>query len=293
VGLRLIVSPMTTSPSRGGPSPTAAPQPPATTPPATPEQTRIELLERSRRGIVPLRKIFVQQGHGLDTRPGPLADFAARHDERALDALLLFHASASREPWELDHDPEVWIRALNLRATGTASSTRAAFSKIVGRLVKRQLVRRERRGRKPVITLLREDGTGEPYHHPWSKSAENIRENYLRLPHSYWSEGYAETFKLPGKVMLLIALSRPDDFWLPQERVREWYGISADTASRGLHELRDADILTQRTETITAPLSPTGLASHLHYTLAGPFSREAQDLAAKRGERMRSARRRQ
>jgi hypothetical protein len=51
--------------------------------------------------------------------------------------------------------------------------------------------------------------------------------------------------------------------------------------------------LTQRTETITAPLSPTGLASHLHYTLAGPFSREAQDLAAKRGERTRSARRRQ
>ena len=58
--------------------------------------------------------------------------------------------------------------------------------------------------------------------------------------------------------MLLIALSLSDDFRLPAEDVPDWYGISADTASRGLRGLIDHELLVMRKHFKTAPLSPVG-----------------------------------
>ncbi len=46
-----------------------------------------------------------------------------------------------------------------------------------------------------------------------------------------------ETLSLPGKAVLLIAHSLRPGFALPVEKAPEWYGISADTAQRGLAEL--------------------------------------------------------
>ena len=49
-----------------------------------------------------------------------------------------------------------------------------------------------------------------------------------------------------------------------------WYGISSDTAARGLHELADKDLLDVARKSRPEPLSPTNYVIEHLYTLHGP-----------------------
>jgi hypothetical protein len=248
------------------------PEPPA---PLTQQETIEDLLERSGRGFVPIRKSFVQQGRGKQTQAGPLASFVTGHDERALDMYLLAHAIASKDPWDCDFPSDMWVRALDLGSTATPAAARGAVSKILKRLEERKLIVRRRGGRSVYFRLLKEDGSSDPYQHPL-----NTGENWLRLPYSYWLDGYYLDLSLPAKAMLLVALSRPDGFYLPAERTRDWYGLSADSAERGLRELRSADLLTYSRQWRKEQRSKTGWIEQRTYTLIGSFSSAARDAAA-------------
>ena len=182
--------------------------------PLTQRETVEDLLAQSARGIVPIRKSFVQQGRGKDTRPGPLASFVTAHDARALDAYLFVHALASAEPWNCDYPAGTWVRALGLGAGAEAASARGAVSKVMKRLEDRNLITRSRSGRRSSVTLLREDGSGQPYEHPHRAGSDR----WLQLPYAYWLEGHYLAFSLPAKAMLLVALSLADGFYLPSER---------------------------------------------------------------------------
>jgi hypothetical protein len=168
----------------------------------TQHETVEDLLSQSARGIVPIRKSFVQQGRGKDTRPGPLASFVTAHDARALDAYLFVHALASAEPWNCDYPAGTWVRALGLGAGAEAASARGAVSKVMKRLEDRNLVTRSRSGRRSSVTLLREDGSGKPYEHPHRAGSDR----WLQLPYAYWLEGHYLAFSLPAKAMLLPAI---------------------------------------------------------------------------------------
>src|SRR5699024_9576108 len=157
--------------------------------------------------LVPIRTTFVQQGHDRTTRPGPLASFLKTHDERGLEAYLLVHAIASAHPWTCELGSTVWLRALGIPGDRNAG----AISKVMRRLADRNLVTRSRAGRTGVVQLLREDGSGDEYGHPARA------ERYFRLTYAYWRDDYFTTLSLPAKVMLLVALERPDDFYLPFE----------------------------------------------------------------------------
>ncbi|WP_127572613.1 hypothetical protein [Georgenia faecalis] len=139
-------------------------------------------------------------------------------------------------------------------------------------------VSRSRVRRRLSVTLLNEDGSRNPYGHP-----RHTGELWLRLPHAYWLEGHYKSLSFPGKTLLLIALSRPDGFYLPYDRASSWYGISADTAERGLRELREHGLLNVDVEWIKNPRSDDFYIEHRTYTLIGPFSKVSQDSAAKRG----------
>jgi hypothetical protein len=132
---------------------------------------------QAKRDSVPIRITFVQQGKGKDTKPGPLASFVSKHDERALDAYLFAHALASAEPWNCDYPSGTWIRALGLGDDAEPASAQAAASKIMKRLEDRKLITRGRVGRTSSITLLSEDGSGDAYTHP-----ATARHQYLKLP---------------------------------------------------------------------------------------------------------------
>lgn len=76
---------------------------------------------------------------------------------------------------------------------------------------------------------------------------------------------------MAGKVLLLIALSLDDDFALPIERARSWYGISPDTVQRGLAELEKANLLDVNVQYRTEPLAPAGYTQDRRFTLKAPF----------------------
>lgn len=265
--------------------PRATEPPTAGAPPPVPSgpETVAEMVRLSGRDAVPLRTEFLQITHSDGTRtPGPLASFVTAGDLRALMLYLLLVTKASAGDFEAALAAPVWARALDLwNPTGkTATST---ISKIWLRIERRHLIERRRRNRLAEVRLLREDGSGDPYTHPGQ-----ARDRHLKLPHAFWTTGPTEALRwyqhlsLPEITMLLIARSLGDGFRLPFESAPEWYGISADTASRGLHGLVDDGLLDVHKHFKSAPLAPQGYTAELHYTLMPPFGPKGVRSAASR-----------
>lgn len=249
------------------------------------DETVDDLLRTSARtsGAVPLRHVFVQQGAQREPSPGPLAFMLRAHDERGLDLFLLHRAVASAEPWDVTRDSRVWARALGIQ--GDIDSGVAAVSRTWHRLDKTySLIGRDRRGRLAKITALREDGLGKPYSYPKGTSRG---ERYFKIPYEYWTaeQRWYRTLPFRAKAMLLVSLSLPAGFVLPTERVPAWYGISADSADRGLRELDRAGLLRRELKIKKAPQAPLGIAQEYHHTLLRPF---IQRRTAARVNRLRS-----
>jgi hypothetical protein len=228
----------------------------------TPQATLEAFLEGSGRWgeATPIRKGFLQRKVSGKILPGPLATLVRRHDELGLVLYLLLVTAATAYPWDCTREAVVWARALNLQVKDGYDTV--AISRAWRRLEALGLVKRQRKGRSSSPHLLREDGSRQKY---------TRGSPYFRLPFAFWREGWHQRLHLPGKAMLLIALDLPDDFRLPTERAKDWYGISADTAERGLQELRDHDLLTARKAYRAAPLTAAGYPVENRYTLKPPF----------------------
>jgi hypothetical protein len=236
-----------------------------TFPVASRAKTIETILEDSERpGRTPLRVRFLQQSSGSSTAPGPLSRLVRRGRESALDLYLLALTLASSSPYDVRRDSRYWARACGL---ATDASGRAAISRNWRLLADLGLVSITRKGRLANVTILREDGTGAPYTHP----GKGAGSRYLQLPFAYWRDGHSERLTLPGKAMLLVALSLPDAFPLPNERGPAWYGLSPSTVERGFRELRRADVLTAKRVPIEAPRAPEGYTIVNLYTLLPPF----------------------
>lgn len=242
-------------------------------PPTTTQADTIEaLLGKSKRTDVPIRKTFVQQGTGRVRDPGPMATLCSHHDERGLDLYLLVHAAAIAAPFDVTLSGPTWARAMGLGNSPTARST---ASKAITRLVDLRLVERgPRAGNKSPIVLRDEGGHGEPYTHPGAS-----KEKYLKLPHRYWIDDWHLKLDLPAKVMLLVALSLDDAFPLPIERAKDWYGISADTAQRGLAQLEARGVLEVDVQYRKEPLAPAGYTQARLFTLKAPFGPQRKPMA--------------
>jgi len=242
-------------------------------PAATEDETRAALLDRSKRDFAPVNKLFVQAPRGSDSRHGPLATFVHNRDLRGLHAYLLLlgitSSGDSEDGWSTTLPIGVWARAFGTTRDATTASAATAVSKVLTRLEQRKLIDRQRHGRerKIRITLLREDGSGAPYTRPGKGNPDR----FLRLPHSFWRDGWHERLDLPATAMLLVALHEKNVFELPAERVPDWYGWSADTAERGLATLEQFGLLTHTVRLKKAPLSPTGLTKVNRYLLHAPF----------------------
>lgn len=240
------------------------------TPPVAGQAETVEaMLVGSKRSgqAVPIRSSFVQQGTRGSRTAGPLASFVGARDEVALDLFLLVLAGASAPPHDIMRAAQVWIRALN-RSPNSKSSA-SVLSRAWQRLEGRRLIARQREGRAVRISLLTEDGSGQAYTYPRGSGDEL----YFKLPFSYWRSGFHNTLTLRSKAMLLVALSLADDFSLPFERVPEWYGISADTAQRGISELEKAGLLRVTTGYKAAPLTAQGWTEDRRYSVSADFRR--------------------
>jgi hypothetical protein len=212
-------------------------------------------------------------------KPGPLSAIVRSRDEVSLDLYLLHRARASSSPFDVATHSAVWARAAGIGGEEKASS--AAVSKAWRRLEDKYcLIHRERRGRLAKIVTLREDGSGKPYGVP---TGSTWNDRYFKIPFGYWldEQQWHRTLSLRSKAALLIALSLPSPFTLPAERGPAWYGISADTLERGLHELTDHGVLNRTLKVRKAPLSPAGKTRVAEYARLGTFAPAVKPTSAR------------
>lgn len=244
--------------------------------PSPEQQTTVAaLLDASKRPSrrVNIRNSFVQGGDQRTPVPGPLAEMVRSHDERALDLYLMHRALVSSEPWTSRPLPSnVWARALGVHNDSDGGA--AVVSKTWKRLdIKYNLIERGRSGRIAVFTARREDGSGEPYTSPDGSSRDD---RFFTLPFEYWTaeQAWYRSLPLNAKAVLLIGSTLKPDFVLPTDRAKDWYGISTETAQRGLRHLREAGLIHRRTVLRATPLGPTMTTQEYHYTLHPPFGRQ-------------------
>jgi hypothetical protein len=124
------------------------------------------------------------------------------------------------------------------------------------------------------VVALREDGSGLDYTYPTGRGEDA----YFKLPYDYWLSGqsYYVSLSFSAKVMLLISLSLKPPFILPTEKAKKWYGISPDSAERGLRELREADLLSRSRKSRDDWLTGTGKVMEYEYCLRKPFARQSR-----------------
>lgn len=242
---------------------------------STPEETRADLLARSKRSAAPILKAFVQNPDGnLKDRSGPLSKFVKNRDVRGLRAFLLLHAIISSggdtDDWSTSLPIGAWSRALDTTDGAEAASARAAVSKIFRRLQDRKLITSKSTGKHRLVkvTILRPDGSGDAYTRPGNKNSDR----FLKLDYKFWTEKIYEQLDLSATAMLLVALHEKPGFELPTEKVPDWYGWSADTAERGFKKLETLGLLQIDKKTRKAPLTDSGLTTVNVYTLIGTFA---------------------
>lgn len=147
-----------------------------------------------------------------------------------------------------------------------------------------------RPGTSPLIQLMNETGNEEEYALPSTSytlsqrtksSTESVTDPnlYFLLPAELWTEGFFQTLKGPGLVMLLVLLSeqaykRP--VWFSGGEFKERYQISPSTRTKGTQELVDLGLLTR----LSVPLPSTWGGSTFEqqrrryvYRLTGVFDR--------------------
>lgn len=229
---------------------------------ATADETLRDLLDRSLRTNVPIRRTFLQLP---DKTPGPLASFVTGRRALALDLWLLLHAGASGGDWDVRQPAMSWARMLDMPQT-TASET--TISRNWTWLEQQRLVRTERDHRVRNVFLLTEDGSGQEFSRATGKDR-----GFFKLPYAYFTERVHNELRLAGKAALLIALAQAPTFTLPAERAGPWYGISPDTLQRGIDELRDRGYVKVWSRSKKAPRSRYGYTRENHYALQGPFAR--------------------
>lgn len=229
---------------------------------ATADETLADLLDRSGRSSVPIRRTFLQR---TDGSPGPLAAFVSGRRGLALDLYTLFHAGASGGEWDVRQPAMSWARMLDMPQTAASETT---VSRNWTWLEEQKLLRSERDRRVRKLYLLLEDGSGRPF-----EKATGKDRGFFKLPYAYFTQRIHQQLKLPGKATLLICLAQNVTFTLPTERAAAWYGISADTLERGLEELRALDLIKSWSRTKKAPRTRFGYTTVAHYSLREPFAR--------------------
>lgn len=243
---------------------------------ATTAETRAHFMRRGKRKTAPIRRAFIQAPQKTTPRHGPLAHFVNTGDLRALNAyLLLFMLITSDfdgEGWHFTDDTRVWARLFGTKRPGvTDASALTAVTRILNRLAARGLITWERTGyrsRTITVTLLREDGKGDPYTRP---GKDGNTEAYIQLPIAYWKNEWDAKLSGPAIAMLLVASAEKRGFPLATERMQDWYGWSPDTAERGFAELIDNKLLHKDQIRKKAPAAPQGWTIENRYTLKRPF----------------------
>ncbi|MFN8229060.1 MAG: hypothetical protein U0R18_20320 [Mycobacterium sp.] len=100
-----------------------------------------------------------------------------------------------------------------------------------------------RRGEPSKVTLLRDDGSDQPYTVPRGQEKQDY---YFLIPAEMWTTGTLQRLSAAGLAMLMAVLSwkKPgEEVWWSTEMFPAQYGLSSATRARGTAELQEAGLL--------------------------------------------------
>lgn len=231
----------------------------------TPESLTVAWAIKDRLGKrdhAPVRVAFIGSNdavRGEDQAP-PLARIlrGGRGGEVRLKLELSFLWFAVNPPHDLAYPARVWAELIGLDDPETRGTRRVrqaiAALETVGLI---EVMKRP--GHPNRIFLMDEGGEGVSYRLPGAAygsargTDDQWRHRYIQLPDALWTNGWIATLSGAALAMLLVLFGElgqkdPDksDLWFSPSRAKRIYGLSEDTRSKGLRELRAAKIITAR-----------------------------------------------
>ncbi|WP_367540473.1 hypothetical protein [Streptomyces globisporus] len=245
----------------------------------TQEESIEYLLRRSQRkgDTFPIRREFIQarvEGRLGEptTGPGPLSDLLrAPH---ALELLLLVYAVTTGSDFGVTERSQLWGRAAGIYLLADRKAS-MAVSRQWQHLEKLGLIERRQHGRLKRIIKCRECGLGGESSGAYTVPTGAKSDVYFRVPFAYWREGWHQKLDMPGKAVLLAAMSRRrETFTLPQDtRGARALGLSRHTVTRGIDELLSHELLVKTgTEEVLNVRTKRGYEWVNTYQLAEPFN---------------------
>jgi hypothetical protein len=232
-----------------------------------------EIIERRLRGRTqarerthaPIRRRFIERAD--TSKPTPLASAlrGGRGGAVRLKLELSFLWFAAKPPHDLAYPARAWATLLDLDDPAGRGARR--INEAILWLERHQLISVESRAGQPnVVTLLSETGTGDPYELPGAaynrlrnKKPRDLAEEhrYIQLPNELWTKGWIPVLSGAAVAMLLVLYTElgsknPEhtDLWFSPRQAELRYGLSEDTRSKGLRELRAAELITARRQPI-------------------------------------------
>jgi hypothetical protein len=201
-----------------------------------------------------VRLQFVRNDEGV-TGPPPLARFlrGGRGGEVRLKLYLslLWAAGGGDARHRSTYPARSWAALLDLRDPEGLGQRRIRDA--IDWLEEREFIKTEHQPGKPTaIQLLREDGAGRGYTDPGDaqkrKSGKAKQAEYhVTLPDSFWTDGWIVMLSARAVAMLLVisavTFSEKEWEWVSPRVARSRYGISEDTWSRGIAELKARKII--------------------------------------------------
>jgi hypothetical protein len=126
-----------------------------------------------------------------------------------------------------------------------------------------------RRGEPSLVTLLREDGSGQSYSLPRGGSDGH----FFKIPAEMWTTGQLQRLSAPALAMMMAVLSDQNGpgarVWWSTTRFPDRFGISPATRARGTRELQNAGLLTVTRKAVGRPGSLAAERVRNMYAVAG------------------------
>ncbi|MFJ3084608.1 hypothetical protein ACIPJG_33325 [Streptomyces halstedii] len=217
----------------------------------TQEESIEYLLRRSQRhdDVFPIRREFIQRrikgpfGEPT-TGPGPLSELLRA--PYALELLLLVHAVTTGGDYGVTERSQLWGRAAGISMLPDQKAS-VAVSRQWQHLEKLGLIERKQHGHFKRIIKRREHGLVGKFSRPYTAPTGSKGDVYFRVPFAYWRENLHQKLGMPGKAVLLAAMSRrKETFTLPQDtRGARALGLGRHTMARGIKDLLHHKLLVE------------------------------------------------
>lgn len=216
-----------------------------------------------KRDHAPIRTTFIGSYALSQEKPDGVPPMArilrgGRGGEVRLKLELSFLWFAVNPPHDLTFPSRVWATLIGLddpEGRGTRRVRQAITALAAENLIR--VIGQP--GQPNKIFLLDEGGNDSSYVLPgeaYNKSkgsGQEWRHRYIQIPDTLWTNGWLATLSGAALAMLLVLfgeLGQKDasktDIWFSPSQAKKIYGLSEDTRSKGLRELRGAGIITAR-----------------------------------------------